>query len=271
MSKSKRIDNRIKRLEKRFRDQIAKGKKGTDMDIELHERRIARLKAKSPLNFQLPANPGNLNMRTTSVNPNGRNYGAFSFLPSTMARVGMQVAGNNTKPGFGRFSEIFGRPSIFNQPQTGTPQQAAAFNAQQDSNNASATGFMNTDPHNMMMNPGLAQVATGAPGSASGNFSDGSLGYRVNKYGGFAGPTGGGTVPVNVGTENNFTDQYSFNNTSSVPVTTGGMSPQSQGVANSMFGDTLTRQRIMDPNTMVDQRQNNLRPNQLLEPQSLIN
>ena len=228
MSKSKRIDNRIKRLEKRFRDQIAKGKKGTDMDIELHERRIARLKTKSPLNFQLPSNPGNLN-------------------------------------------GIFGRPSIFDQPQTGTPQQAAAFNARQDSNNASATGFMNTDPHNMRMNPGLAQVATGAPRSDSGNFSDGSLGYRVNKYGGFAGPTGGGTVPVNVGTENNFTDQYSFNNTSSVPVTTGGMSPQSQGVANSMFGDTLTRQRIMDPNTMVDQRQNNLRPNQLLEPQSLIN
>jgi len=258
MSKSKRIDNRIKRLEKRFRDQIAKGKKGTDMDIELHERRIARLKAKSPLNFQLPANPGDLNMRSTSVNPNGRNYGLFT-------------TNRNIKPGFGRFSQIFGRPSIFNQPQIGTAQQAAAFNAQQDSNNASATGFMNTDPHNMMMNPGLAQVATGAPGSASGNFSDGSLGYRVNKYGGFAGPTGGGTVPVNVGTENNFTDQYSFNNTSSVPVTTGGMSPQSQGVANSMFGDTLTRQRIMDPNTMVDQRQNNLRPNQLLEPQSLIN
>jgi len=241
MSKSKRIDNRIKRLEKRFRKQIAKGKKGTDWDIELHERRIARLKpysssasavAKSPLNFTII-------------------------------------------PGFGnqssRFGGIFGRPSVFEQPQIGTAQQAAAFNAQQDSNNASATGFMNTDPHNMMMNPGLAQVATGAPGSDSGNFSDGSLGYRVNKYGGFAGPTGGGTVPVNVGTENNFTNQFSFSNASSVPITTGGMSNQSQGVANSMFGDTLTRQRIMNPNTMVDQRQNNLRPNQLLEPQSLIN
>jgi len=157
---------------------------------------------KSPLNFQLPANPGNLNMTSTSVNPNGRNYGAFSFLPSTMARAGMQVAGNpgisslfttnrnnNTKPGFGRFSEIFGRPSIFDQPQIGTAQQIAAFNARQDPNNASATGFGN------------------APAEA--------------------------TAPTQ---------------TSSVPITTGGMSPQTQGVAEGVFGDTLSRQRIMDPN-----------------------
>ena len=260
MSKSKRIDNRIKRLEKRFRKQIAKGKKGTDWDIELHERRIARLKpysssasavAKSPLNF-------------TTIPGFGNQRGIGNFFLN-------QKNIKNQSSGFGGFGGIFGRPSVFEQPQIGTAQQAAAFNAQQDSNNASATGFMNTDPHNMMMNPGLAQVATGAPVSDSGNFSDGSLGYRVNKYGGFAGPTGGGTVPVNVGTENNFTDQYSFSNASSVPITTGGMSNQSQGVANSMFGDTLTRQRIMNPNTMVDQRQNNLRPNQLLEPQSLIN
>ena len=44
--KSNRIDNRIERIEKRFRKQIAKGKKGTDMDIELHERRIKDLRDK---------------------------------------------------------------------------------------------------------------------------------------------------------------------------------------------------------------------------------
>ena len=51
MSKSKRIEKRTERIEKRFRRKIAKGKKGTDMDIELHERRIKNLKDKSPLNF----------------------------------------------------------------------------------------------------------------------------------------------------------------------------------------------------------------------------
>jgi len=57
MSKSKRINNRIERIENRFRKKIAKGKKGTDTDIELHERRIKDLKDKidnnSPLNLSL--------------------------------------------------------------------------------------------------------------------------------------------------------------------------------------------------------------------------
>ena len=37
MSKSKRIEKRINRIEDRFKKKVAKGKKGTDMDIELHE------------------------------------------------------------------------------------------------------------------------------------------------------------------------------------------------------------------------------------------
>tara|TARA_E500000305_G_C3964506_1_gene208803 strand:- start:378 stop:956 length:579 start_codon:yes stop_codon:yes gene_type:complete len=51
MSKSKRIEKRINRIEDRFKKKVAKGKKGTDTDIELHERRIKDLKDKSPLNF----------------------------------------------------------------------------------------------------------------------------------------------------------------------------------------------------------------------------
>ena len=48
MSKIKRIHNRINRIEDRFRKKVAKGKKGTDMDIELHERRIRKLIDKIP-------------------------------------------------------------------------------------------------------------------------------------------------------------------------------------------------------------------------------
>ena len=49
MSKSQRIENRINRIEDRFKKKVAKGKKGTDMDIELHERRIQALRDKSPV------------------------------------------------------------------------------------------------------------------------------------------------------------------------------------------------------------------------------
>tara|TARA_R100001480_G_scaffold16709_4_gene25519 strand:+ start:1702 stop:2115 length:414 start_codon:yes stop_codon:yes gene_type:complete len=37
---------------------------------------------------------------------------------------------------------------------------------------------------------------------------------------------------------------------SSVPITTGGLSPQTQGIAEGMFGDMSSRQRIMNPNTV---------------------
>ena len=38
---------------------------------------------------------------------------------------------------------------------------------------------------------------------------------------------------------------------SSVPITTGGMSEQTQGVAEGIFGETLGRQRIMNANRTV--------------------
>jgi hypothetical protein len=60
MSKSKRIEKRINRIEDRFKKKVAKGKKGTDMDIELHERRIQDLRDKSPLNFGFM--PGSVNL-----------------------------------------------------------------------------------------------------------------------------------------------------------------------------------------------------------------
>ena len=60
MSKSQRIEKRINRIENRFRNKVASGRKGTDMDIELHERRIKELKNKiSPLGFSMPHSPLN--------------------------------------------------------------------------------------------------------------------------------------------------------------------------------------------------------------------
>ena len=167
MSKSKRIEKRINRIEDRFKKKVAKGKKGTDMDIELHERRIQDLRDKSPLNFLYgPQNFGAAGMMST---------GNFTTNPS------MNAMGVNPM-----LLQLAGRS--FNQPQLGTQaQQQASFAAQQDPNNTSATGFNN------------------APAS---------------------------TV-------------------SSVPITTGGMSEQTQGVAEGIFGETLGRQRIMNPNRTV--------------------
>ena len=68
MSKSQRIEKRINRIENRFRNKVASGRKGTDMDIELHERRIKELKNKiSPLGFTMPHSPLNQNDSIAAV------------------------------------------------------------------------------------------------------------------------------------------------------------------------------------------------------------
>jgi hypothetical protein len=70
MSKIERINKRIKKIESRFKTKVSKGRKGTDMDIERHERRIEKLRGKhreetikqernmpeSPLGFTMPHN-----------------------------------------------------------------------------------------------------------------------------------------------------------------------------------------------------------------------
>ena len=68
MSKSQRIEKRINRIENRFRNKVASGRKGTDMDIELHERRVKELKNKiSPLGFSMPHSPLNQNDSIAAV------------------------------------------------------------------------------------------------------------------------------------------------------------------------------------------------------------
>ncbi len=75
MSKIERINTRIKNIERRFKTKVSKGRKGTDMDIERHERRIEKLRGKyreetikqernmpeSPLGFRMPHSPLNQN------------------------------------------------------------------------------------------------------------------------------------------------------------------------------------------------------------------
>ena len=71
MSKSQRIHNRIKRIENRFKNKVTSGRKGTDMDIEMHERRIRKLSNKAyntegategmQMGFIMPHSPLNQN------------------------------------------------------------------------------------------------------------------------------------------------------------------------------------------------------------------
>tara|TARA_R100001086_G_scaffold160273_1_gene86081 strand:- start:256 stop:846 length:591 start_codon:yes stop_codon:yes gene_type:complete len=73
------------------------------------------------------------------------------------------------------------------------------------------------------------QEATGAPGEPT-QFSDGSEGYRVNRFGGFAGPTGGGTLKAGMAVGN-------------VPVSTlENFSPEAQTAAQGIFGTQSQRQ-----------------------------
>ena len=101
-------------------------------------------------------------------------------------------------------AEINRRQSLgsFGQPSSGGAGPSAT-----DPNNTTTTGNFSINPNAA---GGLANAveATGAPGQPT-QFADGSEGYMVNRFGGFAGPTGGGTIPANVATANNFSTDTS--------------------------------------------------------------
>ena len=104
----------------------------------------------------------------------------------------------------------------FGMPQQGSGGgPGASFT---DPNNTTTTGNFSINP-NAGGSFANAVEATGAPGSDMGNFSDGSEGYAVNRFGGFAGPTGGGMIPANVATDANF-------------------NPASKIAASEMFGNS---------------------------------
>ena len=124
------------------------------------------------------------------------NFGMMSGIGQAM---GMNPFGGNMFGSMGAHQFIIDRIRQQQQgPQVGTAAQIAASGLNnQDPNNASATGFSSIGGE-MYADPS-AREATGAPrADLTGQ------GYATNRFGGFAGPTGGGTIPANVATANNF-------------------------------------------------------------------
>ena len=162
--------------------------------------------SKSPINFGAMGAIG-------SIVSGGSMYGRMSDEQlrrqyDAYSRIGGGIFGGNSMFSNQRnamFAEIQRRQALgnFGMPQQGSGGGAGP--AATDPNNTTTTGNFSINPN---ASGGLAaQVATGAPGSDTGNFSDGSVGYGVNRFGGFAGATGGGTVPANVATAENFTPE----------------------------------------------------------------
>ena len=160
--------------------------------------------SKSPMNFGMMSGAGlqtALNTQYSNMSDQDlrRQYDAYS-------RLGGGIMG-----GIGSFfgsqrnamqAEIERRQML---GDFGMPQQSAASvvgAAGLDPNNSSATGNFSINP-NAAGRFANAVEATGAPGPET-QFADGSTGYRVNWKGGFKGPTGGGIIPANVATANNF-------------------------------------------------------------------
>jgi len=107
-------------------------------------------------------------------------------------------------------------------PQVGTAAQIEASGINnQDPNNLSSTGFGGVVTEaNSMMNPSVAQEATGAP---TADYT--GQGYATNRFGGFAGPTGGGVLTAGMAVGN-------------APIATAGnFNPQTQLAASKMFGN----------------------------------
>jgi hypothetical protein len=167
--------------------------------------------SKSPINFGMMSGVGGM-MSTMLSNQYGnmsdqdlrRQYDAYS-------RMGGGIMG-----GVGSFfgaqrnamqAEIQRRQMLgnFGMPQQGSGGgPGASFT---DPNNTTTTGNFSINP-NAAGGFANAVEATGAPGEPT-QFADGSEGYMVNRFGGFAGPTGGGTIPANVATANNFSTDTS--------------------------------------------------------------
>ena len=93
-------------------------------------------------------------------------------------------------------AEINRRQSLgnFGLPQ---PSSGGAGPSATDPNNTTTTGNFSINPN---ANASFAQEATGAPMA-----DPTGAGYAINRFGGFAGPTGGGMIPTNVATDANFT------------------------------------------------------------------
>ncbi len=179
--------------------------------------------SKSPINFGMMSGIGGLmggmmssqygNMSDQDLR---RQYDAYSRLGGgIMGGVGSFFGTQRSAMG----AEIQRRQALGNfgmQSATATVSggPGAAFT---DPNNTTTTGNFSINP-NAGGRFANAVEATGAPGEPT-QFADGSEGYAVNRFGGFAGPTGGGMIPTNVATDANFT-------------------PGSRVAAQAMFGNS---------------------------------
>lgn len=68
MGKKERLQNRVNRIDQRFINKVKKGKKGTDMDIAIHEARIQRLADKGGFTTKIGYNQGNNPFRRNDPN-----------------------------------------------------------------------------------------------------------------------------------------------------------------------------------------------------------
>ena len=159
--------------------------------------------SKSPINFGMMSGVGGMmssmmsgaygNMSDQDLRAQYDRYSALGPAFQSMGNIQGALQGMQ--------AEINRRQSLGN---FGMPQQGSGGGlgpSATDPNNTTTTGNFSINPN---ANASFAQAATGAPGSDMGNFSDGSQGYAVNRFGGFAGPTGGGMMPTNVATDSNF-------------------------------------------------------------------
>ncbi len=183
--------------------------------------------SKSPLNISLFGNIA------SSITPTG----AYNNLSDQELRDQYEMIQQRVDQG-GAFSNMLQGPlrAMINEIQRRNAQGSGLtgddFNSQFLTQNRldSAADIDYGVEANPMMGP--VTEATGAPGSETGNFSDGSLGFAVNRFGGFAGTTGGGTV--NAGT--------AFADANSALKGGRGFNLQTEAAAQGVFGDPEQRQ-----------------------------
>ena len=186
--------------------------------------------SKSPLNISLFGNIA------SSITPTG----AYNNLSDQQLQDQYEMMQQRVNQG-GAFSSMLQGPmrAMINEIQRRNAQGSGLtgddFNSQFLTQNRldSAADIDYGVEANPMMGP--VTEATGAPGSETGNFTDGSLGYQANWKGGFGGTTGGGTI--NAGT--------AFADANAALKGGGGFNLQTEAAAQGVFGDPEQRQAAM--------------------------
>ena len=153
----------------------------------------------------------------------------FGMIPGIA--MGMNPFGGNMFGSRGAHQFIIDR--IRQQQQAaGAAQNVAANITTPDANSVSATGFSSMGGE--MYNDPSAIEATGAPrADLTGQ------GYATNRFGGFAGPTGGGTITAGMAMGN-------------APIATvGGFNPAATATANGIYGSEIARSNSMSPKKLI--------------------